>query len=477
MADDKKAVKNIALPTARPEVNYSDYADSLSSYLRQIDHYPPLSLTEQEQLCQEIDLCMQELRLHLYSFATVAKEHIRLLDECICNNQNPADSFLLSSLIPDEDTVSGKVSRANFHGARANLGTLIPKLTDWKNRLQTICSELEEKYKSDTDTAAIRTALRQELSSYAIAGDKMTECLQIIYGYLGLLAPDFDSAHNFTLPRISDIRPEQLQLVESRFMIPAAQLSDFVNPMLKTHRRLKALQQKMIESNLRLVISIAQHYRSRGILFNDLIQEGNMGLLKALEKFDFKLKNKFSTYASWWIKHNITRAIAEQARVIRIPAHMLQAMNAINWAEQRFIQMNGREPEINELAAMLELPPARVSAIRKMASQPISLQAPIVHNGETTSLEDILPSETEESPDSSFAQRVLYEKLYEMLNTLPERDQQIIILRFGLYGQPRQALAEISKRFNLTRERIRQLEARILENLRSPEMIKYLDGI
>ena len=356
------------------------------------------------------------------------------------------------------------------------MGTILPKLTQWHDRLQKAYLQLEEDFSAGKDTEKTREALRKELACYTISGDKLAECQQIIFGYIRLIQPDFDPDKKFTMPPIHTIPAEQAALLENKFLFPLDKLPEILEPLLAVDRKLKALRQKMVEANLRLVISIAQHYRSRGLLFNDLIQEGNMGLLKALEKFDFKLKNKFSTYASWWIKHNITRAIAEQSRVIRIPAHMLQTMNAINWAEQRFIQMNGREPEINELAAMLELPPARVSAIRKMASQPISLQAPLQHNGETTCLEELIASEAEEGPEADFAKRVLYEKLYEVLGTLPERDQQIIILRFGLYGQPSQALAEISKRFNLTRERIRQLEARILDTLRSPEIIKHLDG-
>lgn len=475
MSEEKKNTRQISLPAARQEVNYSDYADSLSSYLRKIDHYPPLSVPEQEQLCREIDDCMQTLRLQLYEFGTVQKEHIHLLDECISNNQNPADAFLLSSLIP-ESSSDDKVSRSNFHGSRASLGALLPKLTEWRDALQKLYSKLEADFSAGLDVSATREELRQKLSVYAVSGDRITEAVQIIQGYVRLLAPEFDPEQTFHLPPQRTLRSEQVRLLENKFLFPLPELPEKLNPLLKTGRKLKTLQQKMIEANLRLVISIAQHYRSRGILFNDLIQEGNLGLLKALEKFDFKLQNKFSTYASWWIKHNITRAIAEQARVIRIPAHMLQAMNSINWAEQRFIQMNGREPENHELAAMLELPTARVSAIRKMASQPISLQAPIQRNGETTSLEELISAEDAETPDAGFARQVLYEKLYEMLNYLPEREQQIIILRFGLYGQNAQALSEISKRFNLTRERIRQLESKILDTLRSPEMIKHLDG-
>ena len=265
-------------------------------------------------------------------------------------------------------------------------------------------------------------------------------------------------------------------MLEDRFLMTLTEFTGYIRELLDTHEQLQELRQKMIEANLRLVISIAQKYRNRGLPFNDLIQEGNLGLLRALEKFDFRLGNKFSTYASWWIKHNISRSIAEQSRVIRIPAHMVHAINSMTWAEQRFIQTNGREPEVEELAAMLEMPVARVSAIKKMSCQTISLQAPIANSEDGAMLEDLIADDSSANPVREFARNLLYEKLYEMLRTLPERDQQIIILRFGLFGQPCLPLVEISKRFNLTRERIRQIEAKIIENLRSPAKLKYLDG-
>ena len=189
-----------------------------------------------------------------------------------------------------------------------------------------------------------------------------------------------------------------------------------------------------------------------------------------------ELGNKFCNYESWWIKHNVARSIAEQSRVIRIPAHMVHAINSMTWAEQRFIQSHGREPEIDELAAVLEMPVARISAIRKMSCQTISLQAPVSSSEDGAMLEDLIADDSTANPVRDFARKILYDKLYEMLRTLPERDQQIIILRFGLFGQPCLPLVDISRRFNLTRERIRQLEAKIIENLRSPAKLKYLDG-
>jgi RNA polymerase primary sigma factor len=201
-----------------------------------------------------------------------------------------------------------------------------------------------------------------------------------------------------------------------------------------------------------------------------------MGLMRALEKFDFKLGHKFSTYASWWIKQNITRAIAEQSRIIRIPVHMVKTIVTINNAEQRFIQEHGREPSTDEIAIIMELPASRVSAIQKMARQSVSLQAPIGNDDDGSVMEDILTDIESEDPMQNISSKVVREKLHELLGTLSEREQQIIIMRFGLLGFKTMTLLEISEHFQLTRERIRQLEIKIINKLRSPAKLKFFDG-
>lgn len=222
---------------------------------------------------------------------------------------------------------------------------------------------------------------------------------------------------------------------------------------------------------------MAQRYRNKGLPLPDLIQEGNMGLMRALEKFDFELGNRFSTYATWWIKQNVTRAISSQSRVIRIPLHMINTIMAMNNAEQLFIQENGHEPSAEDLAKIMEVPSSRIGAIRKMARQAISLQAPIGSSEDSPSLEDVLSDSDSDDPTRAISHKILCEKLYQILNLLPEREQQIMIMRFGLRGHQPMSLLELSKHFELTRERIRQIEIVTLKRLREADARNFLDDI
>ena len=240
----------------------------------------------------------------------------------------------------------------------------------------------------------------------------------------------------------------------------------------KYWQELQDLRQQMIEGNLRLVVRIVNQYSYRQLSVSDLVQEGNIGLMRSLEKFDFNLKNKFSTYASWWIRHSIGRAIAEQFRIIRIPAHMISTIAAINRTEQRFIMEHDRMPEAEEIAAILGLPVARISAIRKMARQTISLQSPLSVDENGSCLEDVLPDEQATDPARNVSDETLRKQLTKLLETLSERERKILNMRFGLMGEKVHTLQEISNHFNISRERVRQLEMQTLNKLRTPENLR-----
>lgn len=449
--------------------------DPVRMYLKQMGQVPLLTREQEVEISKRIETAELKAQEVLFEAAIIGK-YIAGLGAKLIDRSERFDRIVIDKKIESRD--------AYFK----NLPKYVELTT--KNE-ESVADSWEEfqKAKNDADRKKIlakhakrEATLRTNFSKYFFKLKVYEEWLETLQPTLSeieaLLAQLERSKHPKTKKDAaidSKAITARLKQIESEWRIDPKRFVDVVRQTNVHIREAHQAKTEMVEANLRLVISIAKKYTNRGLSFLDLIQEGNMGLMKAVEKFEYRRGYKFSTYATWWIRQAITRSIADQARTIRIPVHMIETLNKVMQVQKQLLQEFGHEPSPEEVADEMGLPVERVQQIMKMAQQPISLQSP-VGDGDDTSFGDFIEDKSAENPYDMTAYSLLREKIVDVLDSLTEREQRVLKLRFGLVDGYSRTLEEVGKQFKVTRERIRQIEAKALRKMRHPTRLRQLTG-
>jgi RNA polymerase primary sigma factor len=438
--------------------------DPVRMYLKQMGQVPLLTREQEVEISKRIEDAEIEVARHLHLFGFVTESYLDLADK-LNKGKERFDRVILDKKIE---------SRERYMKGLPKLCEQLKQLHQENDDIFRQLSaknprgkkKLEEEFQKNIQTlnrVYVRFYFKQKIIEDFC--EQVDESMQKFWKYTRKLQ---------STPNDKEFVTKLRELQQRSWHTP--ETFEEANKNLR-HWLKEALKAKteMVEANLRLVISIAKKYTNRGLSFLDLIQEGNMGLMKAVEKFEYRRGYKFSTYATWWIRQAITRSIADQARTIRIPVHMIETINKLMRVQKQLVQEYGREPSPEEIAEEIHLPVERVRAVLKMAQQPISLQAP-VGDSDDTSFGDFIEDKAADNPMEEAGFSMLKDKIKDVLDTLTEREREVLEQRFGLKDGYSRTLEEVGRQFQVTRERIRQIEAKALRKMRHPTRIRKLEG-